>query len=104
MAGRKRGLITAGLRTCSTAPNIQKPHNHSAGNCRHIGAVWQSGEEFSVEWSGFRAEIQNRQLKNRAGQSGRSSIARKTVQVAVSQPFAKAELSAPFVRLSCCSA
>src|SRR5579863_5102847 len=35
MAGRKRGLITAGLRTCSTAPNIQKPHN----NWPEIGAI-----------------------------------------------------------------
>src|SRR5580692_186903 len=49
MAGRRRGLIATGFRTCSTAPNIQKPHNDAARDCGHIAAALGSADEFSVE-------------------------------------------------------
>ena len=103
MAGSKRGLIAAWLRTCSTTPDIHgtgsQPesgfhysHNQRGRNVPHIGASEISmmlrlvlslptaslrGREYgkhpgafplligylSSEWSGFRAEVQNRGLR-----------------------------------------
>src|SRR5579864_2571613 len=84
MAGRRRGLITAGFRTCSTAPNIQKPHNNSAGSCGYIGAVLLARDEFLAQWSGFRADTQNREFRIVPDKVVASFGARKPVQVAES--------------------
>jgi len=44
-----------------------------------------SGDVFSVEWSGFRARIQNREFRIVRHKVGESVGARKTVQVAESR-------------------
>src|SRR5437764_79397 len=85
MAGRRRGLMATGFRTCSTAPNIQNPHSNSAGNYGHIDGDLLLCDEFSAEWSVFRASTQNREFTIACGKVGESFRARKPVQVAGAQ-------------------